>query len=261
VQSLGVGESGQRASSFDFKVLRLPQSGRAPFYAYFRPSAANFAARCNTCWVGRMRGRTGHVARHPKPSLYGDRSMNAFRTTRLFALAACMAVATLSFSTAAHAKNGGGGSSCHSSSGSCHSSCHSGSYCSSYCPSYCSSYCPSYCPSYSSYCPSYCSYPVSYCEPTTYCAPQTYCAPVTCSYTPVTEYVPVTNYVPTTTCSYSCAPTCSYPTYSTSCYQPTCSYSSCSYPTCSYPSCNYSSCFSPSYNSSCHTSGNFKFKK
>ncbi len=33
-----------------------------------------------------MRERTGRVARHPKTSLTGDRSMNAFRTIRTFAL-------------------------------------------------------------------------------------------------------------------------------------------------------------------------------
>ncbi len=158
--------------------------------------------------------------------------MNAFRSTRMFALVACTTVVALSFSAAAQAN---GGNSCHGSSrsfGSCHSSY------GSYCPSY-SSYCPSYssyCPSYSSYCPSYCSYPVSYCQPT-YCAPSTCYEPVaTCSYEPVTQYVPVynTSYVPTT-CNYSCAPTYSYPT-------------------CSYSTCNYL----PSYSTSCIPFRNFK---
>jgi hypothetical protein len=244
-----------------FGIFALESSKNAVVWPARRhPSLlpGTFTASVTPRSVARMRSERVKVARHPKPLSYGDRSMNAFRISRMFALVACTALVALSFSAAAQAKGSG---KCHSGSGSfgsCRSYCSSySSYCpsySSYCPSY-SSYCPSYssyCPSYSSYCPSYCSYPVSYCPPTTYCAPQTCYAPVTtCSYTPVTEYVPVTNYVPTTTCNYSYAPTCTYPTYSTSCYQPSCY----------QPSCSYSSCYLPSYNKGCHPSGNFKFKK
>ena len=138
--------------------------------------------------VARMRVRTGQMAHQPKPSLYGDRSMNAFRTTRMFALVACTTVATLT-SAAAHAKNGRRRSCRHGSS--CHGSC--GSYCSSYCPSYCSSYCRAI---VKLLLPQLLQLPGELREPVT-CAPQTR-APVTALHAS-DEYVPVTNYVPTTT--------------------------------------------------------------
>ena len=109
--------------------------------------------------------------------------MNAFCTTRTFALVACTTVAALSFSAAAHA--GYIYYQC--------SPCNAGSYgpgyrtsyyCypnngSNYRPSNCSVYysypnCSSYCPnSRASYRPKYRSYSVGYYPPTTYYQPQT----------------------------------------------------------------------------------------
>jgi hypothetical protein len=134
--------------------------------------------------------------------------MNAFRTTRMFALVGLMTMAALGFSdTVAQAFHGGdGGSNCH------------GAFC-SLSPSDSSSYFSGCRPSYtdlSSLCPNWCSFP---CQPTIYCAPQTGYAPIANhSYQPVSEYAPVyaTASLPMTTWR--------YPAYSTPRSQPTVSY-------------------------------------